>query len=187
MHGKRSNAEARAGAADAVVGKDGQLKPELAVDEWKGLIAAHWTLLEVRERDGRRYLVARQNEPRTRGPAGLTDREQEVLAFAVMGHHNKLIAYNLGISHSTVRVLMARAAGKLGARSRAELVRRQLEVAGASDDISELPFCPDGPKASTTVVRPLMASRENTPEGADTRNRGAEFQVRVRLRGPRGA
>jgi len=99
--------------------------PEEAVDEWKGLIAARWTLLDVCETDGRTYLVARQNRPHTQGPTGLTDREQEVVAFAAMGHHNKLIAYNLGISHSTVRVLMARAAGKLGARSRDELVRRR--------------------------------------------------------------
>ena len=66
--------------------------PEEAVDEWKGLIAARWTLLEVCETDGRRYLVARRNRPRTQGPSGLTDREQEVVAFAAMGHHNKLIA-----------------------------------------------------------------------------------------------
>jgi DNA-binding CsgD family transcriptional regulator len=98
--------------------------PELAVDEWKGLIAARWTLLDVGETDGRRYLVARQNRPMTQVPSVLTEREQEVVAFAVMGHHNKLIAYNLGISHSTVRVLMSRAAQKLEAHSRADLIRR---------------------------------------------------------------
>jgi DNA-binding CsgD family transcriptional regulator len=103
-------------------------EPEQAVDEWKGLIAARWTLVDVRETDGRRYLVARQNRPRTQEPSGLTEREQEVVALAAMGHHNKLIAYNLGISHSTVRVLMARAAGKLGARSRDELLRRRMEI-----------------------------------------------------------
>lgn len=102
--------------------------PRQAVDEWKGPIAARWTLLDVCETDGQRYLVARQNHPRAQGPNVLTNREQEVVACAVLGHHNKLIAYNLGISHSTVRVLIARAAGKLGARSRDELVRRRLEV-----------------------------------------------------------
>ena len=103
-------------------------EPREAVDEWKGLIAARWTLLEVSETDGRRYLVARQDRPRTQGPNGLTKREQEVVSFAAMGQHNKLIAYNLGISHSTVRVLIARATRKLGATSRDELVRRRLEV-----------------------------------------------------------
>jgi DNA-binding CsgD family transcriptional regulator len=99
-------------------------EPERAVDEWKGLIAAHWTLLDVCEKDGTKYLVARQNQMKTPGPNGLTDREREVVALAVAGHHNKLIAYNLGISHSTVRVLMSRAAEKLGAHSREDLIRR---------------------------------------------------------------
>ena len=59
----------------------------------------------------------------------LTEREHQIVALAVLGQHNKLIAYNLGISHSTVRVLMARAARKLGARSRDELIRRYGDAA----------------------------------------------------------
>ncbi len=54
----------------------------------------------------------------------LTRREQEVLAAAARGHHNKLIAYDLGLAHSTVRVLLHRAATKLGAGSRSEAVAR---------------------------------------------------------------
>jgi DNA-binding CsgD family transcriptional regulator len=114
-------------SAVSITGARGPLRdrePEQAVDEWKGLIAARWTLVDVCEKGGTKYLVARQNRPRTRGPNSLTDREQEVVAFAALGHHNKLIAYNLGISDSTVRVLVARAAKKLGARSRDELVQR---------------------------------------------------------------
>jgi DNA-binding CsgD family transcriptional regulator len=107
-------------------------EPEQAVEEWKGLIAARWTLLDVSESDGRKYLVARENQPRLLGPNSLTDREQQVVAFAVLGLHNKLIAYNLGISHSTVRVLIARAAGKLQAHSRQELLRRYTKVVQAT-------------------------------------------------------
>jgi DNA-binding CsgD family transcriptional regulator len=112
-------------SAIAVANARGALRthaPEQAIEEWKGLIAARWTLLEVSETDGRKYLVARQNQARTHGPDALTDREQQVVALAAMGHHNKLIAYNLGISHSTVRVLIARAARKVGVRSRDELI-----------------------------------------------------------------
>jgi DNA-binding CsgD family transcriptional regulator len=101
--------------------------PKQAVTEWKGPIAARWSLLAVSELDGVTYLVARQNRPRVRCSTALTDREQEVVAFAAMGHHNKLIAYDLGISHSTVRVLMSRAAGKMRTRSREELIRRWTE------------------------------------------------------------
>jgi DNA-binding CsgD family transcriptional regulator len=114
-------------SAAAIARSRGSLRlsnPEQAVDEWKGLIAARWTLVDVSEQDGSTYLIARQNRPGARGPKGLTDREREVVALAAMGHHNKLIAYNLGISHSTVRVLTARAAEKLGVRSRKELIDR---------------------------------------------------------------
>jgi DNA-binding NarL/FixJ family response regulator len=40
------------------------------------------------------------------------------------GSHNKAIAFELGIAHSTVRVLLARAAAKLGVRSRTEVLER---------------------------------------------------------------
>jgi DNA-binding CsgD family transcriptional regulator len=59
------------------------------------------------------------------GAAGLemlTDRERQVVLQAALGFTNKEIAYALGISDSTVRVLMARAAEKLGVRSRVELL-----------------------------------------------------------------
>jgi DNA-binding NarL/FixJ family response regulator len=53
----------------------------------------------------------------------LTARERDVVARALRGSANKVIAYDLGLAHSTVRVLMARAATKLGAHSRDELLR----------------------------------------------------------------
>lgn len=53
----------------------------------------------------------------------LTEREHQIVSLAASGQHNKLIAYNLGISHSTVRVLMARAARRCSAQSRDHLIR----------------------------------------------------------------
>jgi DNA-binding CsgD family transcriptional regulator len=41
-----------------------------------------------------------------------------VLAYAAMGHSNKEIAYELGITHSTVKVLLFRARLKLRVSSR---------------------------------------------------------------------
>jgi DNA-binding NarL/FixJ family response regulator len=75
------------------------------------------------EHGGQRYIVARRNEPATFDPVALTARETEVLTYARLGHHNKAIAYELGVADSTVRVLLARAAAKLGARGRQELLR----------------------------------------------------------------
>jgi DNA-binding CsgD family transcriptional regulator len=97
-------------------------EPGAAVDGWRALVAARWSIVDRFESDGRRFLVATQNDPKPRAPRPLTERESQVLAYAAMGHGTKLIAYELGIATSTVRVLLNRAALKLGARSRAEAV-----------------------------------------------------------------
>jgi DNA-binding CsgD family transcriptional regulator len=44
----------------------------------------------------------------------LTERERQVLAYADLGQSNKLIAYSLGLSTSTVSTLLSRARRKLG-------------------------------------------------------------------------
>jgi len=98
--------------------------PDAAVDGWKGLVAARWTLLDSFERDGKRYLLAQRNDPAVSWIETLTERERQVVAYASLGRWNKLIAYDLGIAHATVRVLLARAAAKAGVRTRAELVAR---------------------------------------------------------------
>lgn len=96
--------------------------PDQALANWKALIAGRWTLVDQIEEGGRRYILARQNDPVAPGPESLTAREKQVIGYAKLGHHNKLIAYELGIADATVRVLMARAAAKLGVRTREELV-----------------------------------------------------------------
>jgi DNA-binding NarL/FixJ family response regulator len=52
----------------------------------------------------------------------LTEKERQVVGYAKLGHHNKLIAYELGLSPSTVRVLLSRVATKLGVRTRSEII-----------------------------------------------------------------
>jgi DNA-binding CsgD family transcriptional regulator len=56
----------------------------------------------------------------------LTQREREVLTLVLDGLSNKETARKLGISHRTVEIHRARAMGKLGASSPAELIRRIL-------------------------------------------------------------
>jgi two-component system response regulator FixJ len=53
----------------------------------------------------------------------LTARELEVLEQVALGHPNKVIAYNLGISSRTVEIHRARVVEKLQARNLAHLVR----------------------------------------------------------------
>ncbi len=99
--------------------------PDGAVELWRTLVDAELTLLDHFERGGKRYVVAVANPPASvaaRALASLAPRERQVVAAAAAGRTNKLIAYELGIADSTVRVLLARAARRLGASSRQELV-----------------------------------------------------------------
>jgi len=88
------------------------------------LANARWSLVDTYETNGVRYVTARENSPVISGVASLSAREQQVTSLAALGHSNKLIAYELGLAHSTVRVLFARAAVKLGARTRSEVIER---------------------------------------------------------------
>jgi DNA-binding CsgD family transcriptional regulator len=101
------------------------------IDARTALVSARWSLLDHFESDGRRYVVAACNEPEIPTAAELSAREAQVLSYAALGQHNKLIAYNLGLSASTVRVLLHRAAAKLGAKGRTGAVEIFRTRAGA--------------------------------------------------------
>ncbi len=95
---------------------------EEALDLWQGLVAGRWSLVDQFDTDGRRYLVARKNEPEVKDPRALTTRERHVLAYAALGQSLKLIAYSLGLSLSTVSVNRRTAMRKLGLQSHADVV-----------------------------------------------------------------
>jgi DNA-binding CsgD family transcriptional regulator len=94
---------------------------ERAAAAWKALVDARWSLVDHFERDGRRFLVAQRNDPEAPSVDVLTVRERQVVALAAVGRANKEIAYELGIATSTVGVLLARAASRLGVRTRRDL------------------------------------------------------------------
>jgi DNA-binding CsgD family transcriptional regulator len=93
-----------------------------ALDAWHPLTSARWTLVDSFQEGGRRYIVARENQATSQVFGALTDRERQVVVHAALGMSNKQIAYALGVSDATVRVLMARAAGRVGVRTRKELL-----------------------------------------------------------------
>jgi DNA-binding CsgD family transcriptional regulator len=84
------------------------------------LARSRWTVVGSYESNGQLHVVAREES--ADGVATLTDRERQAVACLAEGQSTKETAYALGIADVTVRVLLRRAATKLGARSRRELL-----------------------------------------------------------------
>ena len=116
---------ARQALRDAAIGVDKARASESRLSEferlerWRALQLGRWSLVE---RDGRRYVIAHRNAPTPKADSKLTLRERQVVDFVAMGHSNKLIAYELGISLSSVATHVRRAAVKLGAKSTQALI-----------------------------------------------------------------
>ncbi len=108
-------------AADRARGPLRRRAPEEAIETWRGLIAGRWTLVDHFDGDGRRYFVVHRNDPEAPDPRALTLRERQIVGYVALGQSNKLIAYELGLSPSTVAVHLQRASAKLGAQSRAAI------------------------------------------------------------------
>jgi DNA-binding NarL/FixJ family response regulator len=80
--------------------------------------AGRWTTLFELEVDGCHYRLIRE------GQRTLTPRERDVVERVLRGSSNKVIAFDLGIAHATVRVLLHRVMQKLGVQNREELKER---------------------------------------------------------------
>ena len=91
---------------------------------WRDLQRGAWSLVQHFDRDGRRYLVAVRTERGARKAPPLSARERDVCARVAKGHSNKVIAYDLGISLSTVAGYIATSSKKLGVGSRVALIAR---------------------------------------------------------------
>lgn len=113
--------------------------PDEALQLWRGLVDGTWSLVEHHEADGKRYVLARRNDPGVREPTALTRQERAVVAFAAMGHQNKYIGYLLGLSPSSVSSLLRSAQRKLGLASRATLIRTFPGVGGPRRERAQSP------------------------------------------------
>jgi DNA-binding CsgD family transcriptional regulator len=142
---------ARASLCDAVRlmekarGRLRRADPDEALQLWRGLVDGTWSLVEHHDTDGKRYLLARRNQPGVREPTALTRNEQSVLPFAAMGHQNKYIAYLLGLSPSAVASHLRSAQRKLGLSSRGELIRTFAPVVLAAPDLASASSTHDRP------------------------------------------
>jgi DNA-binding CsgD family transcriptional regulator len=97
-------------------------EPERALRMQRGPVSGEWTLLDQFEQDGDRYLVARSSAPRTKAIEGLTPSERAVIGSLAAGLRTKEVAYTLGLSDTTIRVLLMRAVRKCGVKNRSELI-----------------------------------------------------------------
>lgn len=124
---KRTTAEKLREAAVAVDCARGEMRdtaPDAALEMWKALVQGRWSMVDWFDTDGRRFVLAVPNAPDVTDPRGLSERQSQVVTYAVMGHTNKMIAYRLGLSPSRVSTLLRDAMHKLGVRTRAQLVTR---------------------------------------------------------------
>ncbi|CAN5280170.1 hypothetical protein BH09MYX1_BH09MYX1_45380 [soil metagenome] len=98
-------------------------------DPFEGLtsrVRAQWSVLARFSEGADEFVVARRNAaPSFVHPLldGLSPRERQVVSYLALGHSPKAVSYELGIAHSTVRVLVSRALVELGVESVAELIR----------------------------------------------------------------
>jgi DNA-binding CsgD family transcriptional regulator len=105
--------------ADKIAGDD----PMEAMKLWQGLVDGRWSVLDVVDTDGRAYTVLRENALDVRSRIALSERERQVAFLVGRGHHVKLVAYELGVSPSTVRSQLRSALRKLNVEDRQRLCR----------------------------------------------------------------
>jgi DNA-binding CsgD family transcriptional regulator len=105
-------------------------------DLWRALVEGRWSLVESFDSDGRRYFVARRNDPTARENPLLDERERKVVALTALGHPLKVVAYDLGLAQSTVSSTLRTAMRKLGVQNRASLIALHGSVIGEDANAS---------------------------------------------------
>jgi DNA-binding NarL/FixJ family response regulator len=82
-----------------------------------------WDIVDLHHDRDATYVLAREHHDTPVPQVPLSTRERAVAARAARGLSNKEIAYELGISVSTVAGHLAKAASKLGVATRVDLIK----------------------------------------------------------------
>jgi DNA-binding CsgD family transcriptional regulator len=115
--------------------------PAEALAAWTAIVQGRWSLVETFDSDGRRHIVARENEPRpnaafdpkaTCAAPALTAAQLSALTLLGRGYAQKAIAYELGLSPARVSRLLGAARRALGIETRAELTQIAREALAPS-------------------------------------------------------
>ncbi len=94
-----------------------------ALQLWKGLVDGKWSVLDQFDSDGRRFVVAIENEPQVAMDRALTRRERQAVDLVAIGYSDQIAAYALGLSTSSIRTHIDRSLSKLGLTSRLDLFK----------------------------------------------------------------
>jgi len=109
------------GSIDRARERDFKSGGSRTLELWKGLLAGEWSLVDWTDTDGKRFILAVRNDPDATAPARLTRREAQVATYVAQGHSYKVVAYEMGLSISTIGTHMRQVLRKLGLASPAEL------------------------------------------------------------------
>jgi DNA-binding CsgD family transcriptional regulator len=138
-------------------------EPE-ALRSWRALVEGRWSLVDVVESDGRRVLFAVANAASAPDPRRLTPIERTIAGYVAMGHSNKLVAYELGISVGAVSAHTRTIFKKFGFRTRVELVNLVTLLSSGSvaalDHESDLVAVSAGDATLSGASRLTAAERE---------------------------
>ncbi|NUP05414.1 MAG: helix-turn-helix transcriptional regulator [Polyangiaceae bacterium] len=96
-------------------------RPDEALAMWTALVSGRWSVIDWIDTDGRRYLVAHENDLVVGNPRALTRRERQVVEYLIHGRSNAEIAYALGVAESNVNRTARDALRKLGGARRTDL------------------------------------------------------------------
>jgi DNA-binding CsgD family transcriptional regulator len=107
---------------DRARGRMRDTDPDTALQIWKAVVRGRWSMVDWFDSDGRRFVLALPNAPHISDPRGLSQRESQVVAYAVLGQTNKMIGYRLDLSNGRVSMLLRSAMRKLGVQTRTQLV-----------------------------------------------------------------
>lgn len=121
-------------AFDHARSQRGRTHPSDALQAFQALVSGRWSLVDLFDSDGRRFLVARRNDPDVPDMGPLSRRQTQIACYTALGHPLKYIAYELGLPVSTVGRDLGATVHKLGLRSSAELAGLLAPFAAPHDD-----------------------------------------------------
>lgn len=142
---------------EALRTRSGRADPHRALGVWQALVNGQWSVVERRERDGKRYYHVFENAPHLYAHRALSESEALILGLSLQGLSGKDVAYATGLSPSRVSTALAEAAERLGFPSREELLR----VGAALTRDDAVPLTKELTQAEREVLALVRAGHSN--------------------------